>query len=51
MEDDAVWVQIDTTKLPRQPKAGQKVAIKVATMGSYFASIDGGRSIRMKRDR
>jgi hypothetical protein len=51
MEDDAVWVQIDTTRLPRQPKAGQKVKIKVATMGSYFASVDGGRSIRMKRDR
>ena len=51
MEDDAVWVQIDTTKLQRQPKAGQKVKIKVATMGSYFATIDGGRTIRMKRDR
>lgn len=51
MEDDAVWVQIDTTRLPRQPKAGQKVKIKVATMGSYFATIDGGRSIRLKRDR
>ncbi len=51
MEDDAVWVQIDTTKLPRQPKAGQKIKIKVATMGSYFATIEGGRSFRMKRDR
>lgn len=51
MEDGAVWVQIDTTRLPRQPKAGQKVKIKVATMGSYFATIDGGRTIRMKRDR
>ena len=51
MEDDAVWVQIDTTKLPRQPKPGQKVKIKTATMGSYFATIDGGRTIRMKRDR
>ena len=51
MEDDAVWVQIDTARLPRQPKAGQKVKIKVATMGSDFATIDGGRSIRLKRDR
>ena len=51
MEDDAVWVQIDTTKLPRQPKPGQKVKIKTATMGSYFATINGGRTIRMKRDR
>ena len=51
MADEAVWVQIDTTRLPRQPKPGQKVKIKVATMGSYFATIDGGRTIRMKRDR
>lgn len=51
MEDDAVWTQIDTTNLPRQPKVGQKVKIKVATMGSYFATVDGGRTIRMKRDR
>lgn len=51
MEDDAVWVQIDSASLPRQPKPGQKVKIKVATMGSYFASVEGGRTIRMKRDR
>lgn len=51
MEDDSVWMQIDTTHLPRQPKAGQKVKIKVATMGSYFATVEGGRAIRMKRDR
>lgn len=51
MEDGAVWVQIDTTKLPRQPKPGQKIHIKTATMGSYFATIEGGRAIRLKRDR
>lgn len=51
MEDDAVWVQIDTTALPRQPKPGDKALIKVASMGSYFASIDGQRSIRMRRER
>lgn len=51
MEDDAVWTQIDTTKLPRQPKPGQKIHIKVASMGSYFATIEGGRAIRLKRDR
>lgn len=51
MDDDAVWTQIDTTKLPRQPKPGQKIHIKTATMGSYFATIEGGRAIRLKRDR
>ena len=51
MEDGAVWQQIDTTRLPREPKPGQKVNIKVASLGSYFAKVDGQRAIRMKRDR
>ena len=51
MEDDSVWKQIDTTSLPRQPKPGQKVKIKVASMGSYFATVNDGRAMRMSRDR
>lgn len=51
MEDDSVWKQIDTTSLPHQPKPGQKVKIKVASMGSYFATVNNGRAIRMSRDR
>lgn len=51
MEDGAVWQQIDTTRLPHDPEPGQKVKIKTASMGSYFANIDGGRAIRMKRER
>lgn len=51
MVDGAVWQQIDTTRLPREPRPGQSVRIKVATMGSYFANVDGQRAIRMKRDR
>jgi hypothetical protein len=51
MEDDAVWVQIDSATLARQPKPGQKVKIKVASMGSYFATVNNGRAIRMKRER
>lgn len=51
MEDDAVWVQIDGTSLPREPRAGQTAKIKVASMGSYFVTVNGGRTIRMKRDR
>lgn len=51
MEDGAVWQQIDTTRLSREPKPGQTVKIRVATMGSYFANVNGQRAIRMKRDR
>lgn len=51
MTDDSVWSQIDSTILQREPKPGQKVKIKVASMGSYFATVGNGRAIRMKRDR
>jgi hypothetical protein len=51
MEDGAVWQQIDTTRLPREPKPGQKVKIRVATLGSYFANVNDQRAIRMKRER
>lgn len=51
MEDGAVWQQIDGTRLPRDPKPGHKVKIKVAALGSYFANVEGQRAIRMKRDR
>lgn len=51
MEDGAVWQQIDTTRLPREPKPGQKVKIRIASMGSYFANVNDQRAIRMKRDR
>lgn len=51
MTNNSVWSQIDATILPREPKPGQKVKIKVASMGSYFATVGNGRAIRMKRDR
>lgn len=51
MEDGAVWVQIDTTRIPRDPKPGDKIEIRTAAMGSYFASVNGQRSIRMTRQR
>jgi hypothetical protein len=51
MEDGAVWQQIDATRLPRDPKPGQTVKIKVGAIGSYFASVNGQRVIRMTRDR
>lgn len=43
------WVQIDTATI-RTPKAGQKVKIRKAAMGSFFANINEGRAIRVKRE-
>lgn len=49
LEDGARWVQIDTQILRKNPVSGQEIKIRAASMGSYFANIDGQRAIRMKR--
>jgi hypothetical protein len=51
LEDGALWVQIDGMGGIREPQAGQKITIKAAAMGSYFAKVEGGRSFRMRRER
>jgi len=49
LEDGARWVQIDTQVLRKNPTRGMEVRIRAASMGSYFANINGARAIRMKR--
>jgi hypothetical protein len=49
LEDGAKWQQIDTKILNREPRAGSKARIRVASMGSYLVTFDGGPAIRMKR--
>ncbi|WP_172448466.1 hypothetical protein [Caulobacter mirabilis] len=48
LPDGAIWIQTDNERI-RPPKAGSKVLIRKATMGSYFLSVDGQRSVRAKR--
>jgi hypothetical protein len=50
LPDGAIWNQTDNTFMPRPPKAGSKVVIKKAALGSYFMSLDGQRSVRAKRE-
>lgn len=50
LADGAIWRQTDNEPVNSPPKAGSKVTIKRAAMGSYFLSVDGQRSIRAKRD-
>lgn len=50
LADGAVWRQTDNEPINSPPKAGSKVTIKRAAMGSYFLSVGGQRSIRAKRD-
>ena len=48
IEDGAKWVQIDTTSI-RSPKPGQPIKIRKASLGSYFANVNGQHAIRMMR--
>lgn len=47
MADDAVWRT--TEPLRKMPKAGDKVKIKKAALGSYFLSVGGLRGVRAMR--
>ena len=49
LDDSARWQQLDSKILNREPKAGSKARIRLATMGSYLVSFDGGPAVRMKR--
>jgi hypothetical protein len=49
LEDGARWQQVDTKVLNREPRAGSKANIRIASMGSYLVKLDGGPAIRMKR--
>ena len=51
MEDGAVWIQIEDMGLIRPPRAGQTIEIKKGAIGSYFGKVDGGRAIRIRRER
>ena len=50
LEDGARWVQTDERVLPSDARPGQKIKIREAAMGSYFANINGQIAIRMKRE-
>lgn len=49
LEDGAIWRQIDG-ELFRDPKAGSKVTIKKAALGSFKMSIDSQPTIKVHRD-
>lgn len=48
LEDGAVWDQTDGAYI-RTPKPGDPIVIERAALGSYFARVNGGVSIRVKR--
>ena len=48
LEDGARWAQQDSAYMDR-PKAGSKIRIRRAAMGSYMGSIDGRVGFRIER--
>lgn len=49
LEDGSVWVQTDNYFIP-DPRKGAAIQVRKASLGSYFARIDEGVSIRVKRE-
>lgn len=49
MEDGAVWVTNEASTLIT-PRAGSKVHIKRAALGSYFIKVDGSRAVKGRRE-
>lgn len=49
LDDGAHWVQVDSRAPRRTPRPGQKIRIRRAALGSFFANIDGQTAIRMRR--
>jgi hypothetical protein len=50
LADGAIWRQTDNEVINSPPRAGSKITIKRAALGSYFLSVGGQRSVRAKRD-
>lgn len=49
LEDGAVWTQTDNFPVGSAVKAGQKVTLKRASFGTYFADFEKAASVRAKR--
>lgn len=49
LSDGAVWRQTDKKTLAPRPKAGQKVEIKKAVLGSFFLKIEDLPAVRATR--
>ncbi len=50
LEDGATWIQVDLTEIPIDPKAGEKVKIKRASMGSYMMEVGNQRAVKVHRE-
>ncbi|WP_126173259.1 hypothetical protein [Altericroceibacterium xinjiangense] len=51
LPDGAVWRQISGKRPIFDPKPGSRIVIREGTLGTYSASIDGQRAIKVRRER
>lgn len=50
LADGSVWRQIDDNELGRRPRAGDKVVVKRAALGSFRMTIAGSPGIKVRRE-
>lgn len=49
LADGSVWTQTDDTTVALEPKAGHKVVVRRAALGSFFLRLNGKLGFRVKR--
>jgi len=49
LKDGAVWTQVDSKELFKDPKPGMSVKIRQASLGSYMMVIDTMGAVRVRR--
>ena len=49
LQDGAIWTQVDSNEMFRDPKPGMSVKIRQASMGSFLMTIDNMRAFRVRR--
>jgi hypothetical protein len=49
LDDDSVWLQTDGRIFPRDPRAGMKIRIRRAAIGTFLANVDGQIAVRVRR--
>ncbi len=49
LDDGSVWVQTDANALTRNPRPGMEINVRQGAVGSYLLSVNGTRSVRVRR--
>lgn len=49
LEDGSVWAQTDSNAPGRLPRPGADISVRQGAVGSYLLSVNGTRSVRVRR--